>query len=108
MLVRRGCEVVGDKVGAGGHGEGMRRAGKVGEVIGSLGEANDAAIAGANVVRESIEESSALVAKEGGGATMSTVQQKRLAEMVLGTRLATIDCEVLNKFGIRNVKSTSP
>ena len=24
MLVRRGCEVVGDKVGAGGHGEGMR------------------------------------------------------------------------------------
>ena len=24
MLVRRGCEVAGDKVGAGGHGEGMR------------------------------------------------------------------------------------
>lgn len=60
MLVRRGCEVAGDEVEAGGHGEG-----KVDDVTGSQSDANEAVSARANVVRESIEESSALVANEG-------------------------------------------
>jgi RHS repeat-associated protein len=48
-----------------------RHAGKLDEAVGALSHADDAATATATGVRESIEEASSVLAKEGGGAAKS-------------------------------------
>jgi hypothetical protein len=48
-----------------------RHAGKLDEAVGALSHADDAATATATGVRESIEEASSVLAKEGGGAANS-------------------------------------
>jgi RHS repeat-associated protein len=50
-----------------------RHAGKLDEAVGALSHADDAATATATGVRESIEEASSVLAKEGGGAAKTTV-----------------------------------
>jgi hypothetical protein len=51
-----------------------RHAGKLDEAVGALSHADDAATATATGVRESIEEASSVLAKEGGGAANSVAR----------------------------------
>jgi RHS repeat-associated protein len=54
-----------------------RHAGKLDEAVGALSHADDAATATATGVRESIEEASSVLAKEGGGAAKSAGAAER-------------------------------
>jgi hypothetical protein len=55
-----------------------RHAGKLDEAVGALSHADDAATATATGVRESMEEASSVLAKEGGGAANSVDKSWKL------------------------------
>jgi hypothetical protein len=67
-----------------------RHAGKLDEAVGALSHADDAATATATGVRESIEEASSVLAKEGGGAANSADELFEIGEGVRRSKAAEI------------------
>jgi hypothetical protein len=67
-----------------------RHAGQLDEAVGALSHADDAATATATGVRESIEEASSVLAKEGGGVAAKTPPHKNSLDYVGETHVYRI------------------
>jgi RHS repeat-associated protein len=67
-----------------------RHAGKLDEAVGALSHADDAATATATGVRESIEEASSVLAKEGGGVAKSGARANTLVHNGLEVRAVRV------------------